>query len=145
MLLKIKKLSSLALIVNLLFFCWITEAVAQKSKKPLSLADQREIIKVLLEEKFDGSAAEIIYISTKNLPDKLQNEFPPIKNVQVRLVSQENAAAADSCAYNFGKFEITAGYVSVTFGDCREGLAYDFKKVRGKWKSTSMTIKKETL
>lgn len=129
-----KKLFSLLCILGLLS-CFFVEAIAQKTKKNPTIADKREIIKVLLKEKFDNSSETTIYISTINLPTEIQNDFPQIKNLKIQFVSPENSANSDLCAYQFGKFDVVNKYVSLSFGDCNQGLAYDFKKIRGKWKS----------
>jgi hypothetical protein len=136
--LKYKKLSLLLSIV-LSFFC-LTAADAQKAETEPSLADKRQIIEVLLKERFDKSSARTIYISTINLPAELQKDFPLVKNKKVELVSPEDSAKAGVCANEFGKFETIDKFVSVAFGDCNEGLAYDFIKFGDKWKSVGLNI-----
>lgn len=117
-------------------------ASAQIAETALPIADQRSIIEILLKEKFDKSSDETIFISTANLPAEIREEFSPLKNKKVRFVSTQNS---DVCAYEFGKFEFIEKYVSVTFGDCREGLAYDFMKSGSSWKSVGLIITKPIL
>lgn len=123
---------------------WATAALAQSvAKTELSTTDQRRIIALLLADKFKRSGEETIYISTANLPKTIQKNFPPLENVKVRLVSEKQAAASLLCAYEFGKFEFIDRFVSVTFGNCREGLAYDFIKSGGDWKSVGLVVTRE--
>jgi len=68
-----------------------------------------------------------------------------VKNKTIRLVSPESAAKSEVCAYEFGEFETIEKFVSVTFGNCREGLAYDFIKEDGRWKSVGSTITRQML
>ncbi len=137
--LKFKKLF-LLLGIFVSFFCLLVEANAQKTENKPSLADKREIIESLLKEKFDKSAEKIIYISTINLPTEIQNDFPPVKNKKIQFISSKNSAISGLCAYEFGKFEVINKFVSVAFGDCNSGLAYDFIKFRDKWKSVGLVI-----
>jgi len=127
--------------IFVLFFSF-TAVRAQAAENELTFADKRQIIGVLLNEKFSGSPEKTIYVSTANLPDEIQKDFPPVKNKKIQLVSTEPTADTEVCAYEFGKFEFIDKFVSVTFGDCREGLAYDFKKFGDRWKSVGLTITK---
>ncbi|GEM_PF-4727022 len=126
-----------------LLFCFCAAAHAQETENKLLNVDQRRIIAVLLENKFKDSAEETIYISTVNIPDDIQKNFPPVKNKNFRLVSPEAAKDTEICAYGFGKFEFIDKFVSVSFGSCREGLAYDFIKDGNGWKSVGLVITRE--
>ena len=138
------KLRILAGILVLLSCFCAARAQERESENKLAASDQREIVAVLLADKFKASGAETIYISTANLTDELQKDFPRFKDKTVRLVSPE-AAGKDSeiCAYEFGKFEFIDKFVSVTFGNCRDGLAYDFIKDAAGWKSVSRVVIRE--
>ena len=127
--------------IFLLLFCF-SAAPAQENK--LSAIDQRRIVEVLLEDNFNGSNEETIYISTANLADELQKDFPRLKNKKIRLVSPAAASKnPEICAYEFGRFEFIDKFVSVTFGNCRDGLAYDFIKEGGQWKSVGSIVIRE--
>ena len=124
--------------------CCVCAANAQETENKLAASDQREIIALLLADKFEGSDEETIYISTANLPDEVRKNFPQLKNKKVRFVSPANAGKnSDGCAYEFGKFEYIDKFVSVTFGSCRDGLAYDFIKETDGWKSVSRIVIRE--
>ncbi len=144
MTLKFKKLF-LLLSVFVSIFCLTTAASAQKTENELSLADKRQIIEVVLKEKFEDSSEKMIYISTANLSDEIQKNFPSVKNKKVKFVAPAESAESDVCAFEFGEFEFIDKFASVSFGNCREGLAYDFKKYGDKWKSVGLTITKPIL
>jgi len=124
------------------FFSFVT-INAQETTTELSLSDKKQIIETLLKEKFGGSPEKMILISTANLSDDLQKDFPIIKNKKIQLISAELPKNAETCAYEFGEFQFIDRFVSVTFGNCSEGLAYDFKKFGDKWKSVGLTVTKE--
>ena len=128
--------------IFLLLIC-LCAARAQEAENKLSAADKRQIIGVLLNEKFKRSPEKTIYISAKNISDEIQKDFPSVKNKAIRLVSEDEAADSDACAYEFGEFQFIEKYVSVTFGNCREGLAYDFVKYGSRWKSVAATVTRE--
>lgn len=132
--LTFKKRSLLCLI---LCFCFTFSAHAQKGAP--TLADKREIIKILLESKFSKLNGETIKISTKNLPTEIKNNFPKIKNLKIRLVS-ESSEDSNVCPYEFSNFSVVDKFTSVGFGDCNGGLLYDFKKIRGKWKAVPYVV-----
>lgn len=136
--LTLKKRSLLYLIFTLVF-CFTVEASAQKSAP--TLADKREIIKILLEKTSKTEALGTITVSTKNLPAEIKNNFPQIKNVKTQFVP-EGASDSTVCPFEFGKFSVTGKLVTISFGNCNEALAYSFKKVRGKWKSVPFVIEK---
>ncbi len=132
--------------IFLVLFC-LTPARSQEegAENKLPVTDQRRIIEILLTDKFKGSSEKTIYISTINLSGEIQKDFPLLKNKKIRLVSPEHAAEADLCAYEFGEFEFIDKFVSVAFGNCREGLAYDFIKSGGDWKSVGLVVIKPVL
>jgi len=139
--LNFMKLSFL-LNIFVLFFC-LTTATAQKAVKELTLADQRQIIEVLLKERLEKSPEKTIYLSTANLPEEIQKDFPLLKDKRIEFIAAENSVKAEAlCAYEFGKFERSGKFVSVSFGDCNEGLAYDFKRFGDRWKSVGLSINK---
>jgi hypothetical protein len=129
--------------VAVLFFCFCAGAAAQETENKLSVDEQRRIIGILLNDKFKNSPEEIIYISTANLPEEISNDFPALKNKTIRLVTAQRVAEEGLCAYEFGEFQFVDKYVSVTFGSCREGLAYDFVKAATGWKGVGLTITRE--
>ena len=118
-------------------------ARAQEAENKLAASDQREIIALLLADKFEGSPEETIYLSTANLADELRKDFPRLKNKSVRLVAPAAVKDSEVCAYEFGKFEFIDKFVSVTFGNCRDGLAYDFIRDADGWKSVSRVVIRE--
>jgi hypothetical protein len=124
-----------------LTFCFVVEAEAQKGAP--TLADKREIIKVLLETTFrdKGFDSKTIYVSKQNLPTALQKNFPQIKDVSIKLVAGK-AKNSNLCPYEFGKFSATGRYVTFSFGNCNEALGYNFKKIRGKWRLVPLVISK---
>lgn len=119
-----------------------TFASGQSSPAELTLADKRQIIESLLKERFGDAPQKTIYISMANLSDELRKDFPPVKNKKVEFIPTEQARSSSVCAYEFGEFEENGKFVSISFGDCSEGLAYDFKKYGEKWKSVGLTIRK---
>jgi hypothetical protein len=130
---------SLLYLVFSLIFCFAIEAKAQRFAP--TLADKREIIKILLEEA-GKSTNKTIYLSNKNIPTALRNNFPRIKDVQIKLVSEESESSS-MCPYEFGRFiGYDNKYIDVSFGNCNEGLGYTFKKIRGKWKAVPNSIEK---
>ena len=128
--------------IFILFFCFCATQ-AQNTENKLAVSDQRQIIGILLNEKFKNSPEKTIYITTRNIPPEIQKSFPLVKNKTIRLISPESAAKSETCAYEFGEFEAIEKYVSVTFGNCREGLAYDFVKDGGRWKSVGSTVTRQ--
>jgi 5,10-methylenetetrahydrofolate reductase len=134
--------SRVLLSIFVLLFCF-GAAYAQKTENKLAAADQRLIIGILLNEKFKNSPEKIIYLSTANIPEEIRKNFPPVKDKTIRLISAETAGESETCAYEFGEFQVIDKFVSVTFGSCREGLAYDFIKDGDRWKSVASTITRE--
>lgn len=130
-------------VVLVLLFCFGALNAQEKTENNLAAADQREIIRVLLNEKFKTSPEEEIYLTTANIPDEIQKNFPAIRNKTVRLVSADAARQGDICAYEFGEFQYIDKFVSVSFGSCREGLAYDFVKDGDRWKPVSSTVTRQ--
>lgn len=124
----------------ILCFCFVAEASAQKSLDALKAADRREIIKLLLENVSKNNKDKTIYVSMKNLSPEVQNELSEIEGI--KLVSSDEAANQNLCHYQFGAVNVSDKKVSVSFGDCKAGLAYNFKKVRGKWKAIPFTVEK---
>ncbi|MBS1794759.1 MAG: hypothetical protein JSS81_12945 [Acidobacteria bacterium] len=120
----------------------ISAAGAQAADAELTVEDRRQIIEVLLTERFANADEKTIFISKTNLSDDLLKVFPTVKNKQIRFVSKDEAAATGVCAFEFGDFQTIGKFVSVSFGDCSEGMAYDFKKYGEKWKSVGLTIVK---
>ena len=134
---------SALLSVFVLLFCFSSAGAQEKTESKLAAADQREIIAVLLNEKFKNSPEDVIELTTANIPDEIQKNFPAIKNKTVRLVSPEAARRDEICAYEFGEFQFVDKFVSVSFGSCREGLAYDFVKENDRWKAVSSIITRD--
>jgi len=128
--------------VLLFAFCAVRAQEGETDQK-LSAADQRRIIAVLLSEKFERAAEDVIYISTANLPAEVRRNFPGVENKTIRLISPEQASEREICAYEFGEFQFIEKFVSVSFGNCREGLAYDFLKVGDRWKTVGLTVTRE--
>ncbi|HVE58121.1 MAG TPA: hypothetical protein VNB22_14915 [Pyrinomonadaceae bacterium] len=130
--------------ILVLFFCFCA-AHAQETENKLTTADQRRIIEILLTNKFDGGSETTIYISRSNLKKEIQQDFPFPENVKVQLVSPETAVDSELCAYEFGEFQVIDKFVSVSFGNCRDGLVYDFIKSGDGWKSVSSTVTRQIL
>ena len=130
-------------VVFILLFCFSAVSAQEKTESKLTAADQREIIRVLLNEKFKTSPEEVIYLTTANIPDEIQKNFPAVKDKTVRLISPDAARQGEICAYEFGEFQFVEKFVSVSFGSCREGLAYDFVKDGDRWKPVSSTVTRQ--
>lgn len=125
-------------------FCGAARAQQQEPVNQLPVAEQRRIIEVLLNEKFKRSPETVLYLSTANLPEEILKDFPVLKNKTVELV-RTAAAAEEVCAYEFGEFRFIDKFVSVTFGNCREGLAYDFQKDGAGWKTVGLVFTRDLL
>jgi hypothetical protein len=130
--------------IFVLFFCFCAGR-AQETANNLTTADQRRIIEILLADKFSGAADTTIYISTENLKKDIQKDFPLLANIKFQLVSPRKAVGSGLCAYEFGEFQVIDKFVSVSFGNCRDGLAYDFIKSNAGWKSVSSTVTRQIL
>ena len=130
--------------IFVLFFCFCA-AHAQQTENKLTTADQRRIIEILLTDKFNGAKETTVYISTANLKPEIQKDFPILESLKAQLVSTETAIDSELCAYEFGEFQVFDKFVSVSFGNCREGLAYDFIKSGDEWKSVSSTVTRQIL
>lgn len=139
--LKLKK-SGVLYLLFILCFCFVVQTFAQTSLDTLKPADRREIIKLLLENVSKNSKDKIIYVSVKNLSPEVRSDLSGIAKEQVRLVSSEDKADQVRCDYHFGAINVSNKMVSVSFGNCKAGLAYNFKKVRGKWKSVPHVIER---
>jgi len=139
--LKLKNSGAIYLLL-ILCFCFAVPTMAQTSLDTLKPADRREIIKLLLENVSQNSRDKTIYVSMKNLTPEVQNELSEATNAKIQLVSPETAANQDFCHYQVGAVNISNKLVSVSFGNCKAGLAYNFKKVRGKWKSVPHVIER---
>lgn len=137
------KLKILIFLFCAVFLCFSLEAKAQKSKPSLTIKDKSEIIKTLLEEVFGNNPGKTIYISTKNIPAEIQTCLPRIKNVKFEFISaSRDAAAAAVCPYQIDEFTLYGKNVSIGFGDCNQGLSYDFRKIRGRWKIVPQIFQK---
>ncbi|HEY8559833.1 MAG TPA: hypothetical protein VIL74_05475 [Pyrinomonadaceae bacterium] len=133
--------------VLFVLLCGFSAAPAQQKKGETALnlpvADQRQIIEILLRENFENAPEATIYLSTANIPEALRKNFAPLVNKTVRFVRP--AESAEFCAYEFGEFQTIDKFVSVSFGNCREGLAFDFIKDGGAWKAVSSIYVREML
>lgn len=118
-------------------------AVERDDQDGLPIADRLEIIKVLLEENFRRPTNATVFISSRNLPAEVQKNFPRVKNLKVQFLSPEEISETDVCFYEFGEFTMKKDFVNVSFGDCRDGLSYTFKKYGNKWKSLLLMIEKQ--
>jgi hypothetical protein len=105
---------------------------------PQVLADKREIIKILLTDFF-GENKQTIYLSTKNVPFQIQNEFPQIKDLTARF---SNYSDEKICAFEFHSFVIRGKIAQVDFGGCNDGLNYNLTKSNGKWKINTLITEK---
>lgn len=128
--------------IAVLFFCFCA-INGQETENKLAAADQRQIIGILLNDKFKSSPEETIYLSTANISEVIQKDFPTVKNKTIRLVAPQTSESAEVCAYEFGEFQFIEKFVSVSFGNCREGLAYDFIKDGDRWKGVSSTVTRQ--
>ena len=81
MILNFRNFGLLCFILSLAF-CFVTET---KAKAAPTLADKREIIKIILEAA-GNSPDKAIYVSTKNIPAEIQNNFPQIKDSKIVIV-----------------------------------------------------------
>ena len=136
------KISGVLFLLLIFCFCFVAQASAQTSLDTLKPADRREIIKLLLENVSKNSKEKIIYVSVKNLSPEVQSDLSGIANEQVQLIPSAEQAVRNGCEYQFGAVNASNKLVSISFGNCKAGLAYNFKKVRGKWKSVPHVIEK---
>lgn len=141
--LQFKKLRAL-LSIFVLFFCFCAVR-AQEAENNLTTADQRQIVEILLMDKFSGAKETTVYISTANLKKDIQKDFTLLAGIKVQFVSPEKSIDTELCAYEFGEFQVIDKFVSVSFGNCRDGLAYDFIKSDAGWKSVSSTVTRQIL
>lgn len=121
----------------------IFQSPVRAEETDLAAADRIAIIKILLEEKFDRAPREIVFFSSRNLPAEVRDKFPKIRNLKAQFLAPEEAAGREICLYEFGPFTVVKNSVLVSFGNCREGLAYTFKKYGDKWKSVLVAVKKD--
>lgn len=101
---------------------------------PKTIKAKREIIKLLLADFFKNRTEKDVYLSTKNIPKEIQNEFPPIENLTANLTEPDSKLQENNCLFEFRTFSVESKKAAVLFGDCNDGLGYTFKKMRGKWK-----------
>lgn len=118
----------------------VNSGISETSK---TVKAKREIINLLLTDFFKNSSDKEIYISNKNIPAEIQNEFPKIRNLTTRLIESDSATAENCCIFEFRSFSLSEKQALVSFGDCRNGLGYTFQKTGGKWKSVSNQFVKE--
>ncbi|MEZ5427911.1 MAG: hypothetical protein R2747_16695 [Pyrinomonadaceae bacterium] len=104
---------------------------------------KRQIVKLLLKDIFRGKSGENIYLSTKNLPPKLMENFPKFKNLTARFVAEGGETETTGCPFEFRIFQVSGRKASVLFGDCRNGLGYNFEKVGGKWRFAPLEIEND--
>ena len=136
-------------LVKTVFFCialtfsfsLISAAQTQQFKKssanqetPKTIKAKREIIKLLLADFFKNDAAKEFYLSTKNIPKEIQTEFPLLEDLKATLTEPSSRLKEDNCLFEFRSFLVNEKKASVLFGDCNNGLGYNFKKKRGIWK-----------
>jgi hypothetical protein len=129
-----------AIFLFTLFLSFAATCAVSGQTRELSIDDRRQIIESLLIEASSVSETNVIRVSAANLPAEILESFPAIKNKRVEIISPE--ISRETCAYEFGEFEILDSFVSVAFGDCNSGLAYDFKKYGDTWKSVGLNIPK---
>lgn len=109
-----------------------TTSPTQETSKTIKA--KRQIIKLLLAEFFKNTEKKEFYLSTKNIPKEIQNEFPAIKDLTANLTEPDTQIQPENCLFEFRTFSVENKNASVLFGDCNSGLGYNFKKTRGKWK-----------
>lgn len=111
------------------------DAINEDSYKVVSA--KRAIIKLLFSNIFRGESKETISLATKNIPSKLQNEFPKFPNLTTKIVSSD-LNQDTNCAFIFHNFAINKNKATVSFGNCNDGLGYNFEKIKGKWQFASL-------
>ena len=85
--------------VFVLLFCFsAVNAQEEKNETRLAPADRRLIIAALLNERFKNSSETTIYLTTANIPDEIQKNFPTLRDKTVRLVSPASMIAAPMSA-----------------------------------------------
>lgn len=116
--------------------------ISVNAETPQNIKAKREIIKLLFANIFRGEVKEEIYLSTKNIPSELQNNFPEIENITAQFIDA-TLPKENICPFVFHSFAISGKKATVSFGNCNDGLGYNFKKVNGKWKFESAGIEKK--
>lgn len=106
---------------------------------PKTIAAKREIIKILFSDIFRGERKETISLLTLNIPSELQENFPKLTNLSVELVPAESDNR-EKCHFVFHAFSVSQNTATVSFGNCNDGLGYNFEKIKGKWKFASSVI-----
>lgn len=116
------------------------DGAVQISEQPETVRAKREIIRLLLTEAFRGEESEEICLLTKNIPSELIENFPVFENLTVRFISEAEAEALQVCPFEIERFLLSEKRATVMFGDCGQGLGYEFEKVRGKWQFAPLDI-----
>jgi hypothetical protein len=133
-----------ALFLFVLFFAFAGNlaASAQKRQLKLSIQDKREVIKLILQNKdfrtdFKSLSEESLYLSTKNIPEQIQRNFPHIKGLNLKLVSPKKAKNS-FFHFSFENFEVENTIVKVHFSAyysiCFRDMLYTLWKKSGKWR-----------
>lgn len=135
--------------IRKLWYCWLiigimipaavpaqfrsADTVSENRDQAQTVKAKREIITLLFADIFRGEKKETVNLSTKNLPKQLLSNFPKFKNVSTRFVVDDETAE-DLCPFVFHSFVIAMNKATLSFGNCRDGLGYEFEKLNGKWK-----------
>ncbi len=104
-----------------------------------NLEAKREIIKILFSNIFRGEIKESILLSSKNIPEQLRSDFPQLKSLNTQIISSDSDSV---CPFVFHSFFVSENKATVSFGDCHEGLGYNFVKEDGKWRFDSNNIER---
>ena len=103
---------------------------------------KREIISLLLKDIFRGERKGSVHLSKKNIPQAILRNFPKFEKLSVQLVA-ETSDDGPECPLEFSIFEVSGNTALVLFGDCRDGLGYNFEKVGGKWQFAPVAIQRK--
>jgi hypothetical protein len=125
--------------------CFSTLTIAQNKtlKQPSMklesakvISAKREIIEILFSNIFRSETKDSVYLSTRNIPIELQENFPKFENIIAEFVSPDSERG-ETCPLVFHSFFVSKTKATVSFGNCSDGLGYNFEKINGKWEFAS--------
>jgi hypothetical protein len=97
---------------------------------------KREIVEILFTNIFRSETKDSVYLSTRNIPIDLQENFPKFANLATVFVSPDSEHD-ETCPFVFHNFSVSNNKATVSFGNCSDGLGYNFEKINGKWEFSS--------
>lgn len=138
---KLKYIASIFFVFSIIFS--FTQTVSAKIK--ITNKDKREIIKQILRKTNFSNALEYVpdgtlFLSTENIPTRIQNNFPIIKGVKFQFITADEIGKSrvNINYFAFGEFLIKKNSVEVAFVyenlPTTVGSSFVCRKSKGKWK-----------